>query len=89
MVADLHRRASRWYEQHELFDEAVAHALAVPDVEHAARLIEEYARFTNFPSQFQVLLGWLNWLPDAFVRTRPTVAKKCSYRMQDSAIHKA
>ncbi len=73
LVAELHRRASRWYEQHELFDEAVTHALAVPEVEHAARLIEEYARFTNFPSQFQVLLGWLDRLPDAFVRTQPTL----------------
>ncbi len=97
MVAELHRRTSRWYEQHELFDEAVAHALAVPDVEHAARLIEEYARFTNFPSQFQVLLGWLNRLPDAFVRTRPTLCilhaitlvfahqlEKASARVQDA-----
>jgi len=73
LVAELHRRASHWYEHHLLFDEAVAHALAVPEVEHAARLIEEYARLTNFPSQFQVLLGWLNRLPDAFVRTQPTL----------------
>jgi LuxR family transcriptional regulator, maltose regulon positive regulatory protein len=71
LVPELHRRASRWYEQHMLFDEAVTHALAVPDVEHAARLIEQYAEFSNFPSQFQVLLGWLNRLPDAFIRTQP------------------
>jgi len=97
LVAELHRRASRWYEQHELFDEAVAHALAVPEVEHAARLIEEYARLTNFPSQFQVLLGWLDRLPDAFVRTQPTLCimhaimlvltqqlEKASVRVQDA-----
>lgn len=73
LVPELHRRASRWYEQHELLDEAVTHALAVPDIERAARLIEEYARFTNFPSQFQVLQGWLTRLTDAFVRTQPTL----------------
>ena len=73
LVAELHRRASHWFEQHELFDEAVTHALAVPEVEQAARLIEEYARLTNFSSQFQVLLGWLDRLPDVFVRTRPTL----------------
>jgi LuxR family transcriptional regulator, maltose regulon positive regulatory protein len=97
VVAKLHHRASRWYEQHEMFDEAVAHALAVPEVEHAARLIEEYARLTNFPSQFQVLLGWLYRLPDAFVRTQPTLCimhaimlvltqqlEKASVRVQDA-----
>ncbi len=97
VVPELHRRASRWYEQHELFDEAVTHALAVPDVEHAARLIEQYARFTNFPSQFQALLGWLNRLPDALVRTQPSLClmhaitlmlthqlEKASVRVQDA-----
>jgi LuxR family transcriptional regulator, maltose regulon positive regulatory protein len=73
LVAELHRRASRWYEQHQLFDEAVTHALAVPEVEHAARLIEEYARLPDFPSQFQVLLGWLDRLPDVFVRSQPSL----------------
>jgi LuxR family maltose regulon positive regulatory protein len=97
VVAELHRRASSWYEQHEMFDEAVAHALAVPEVKHAAHLIEEYARLTNFPSQFQVLLGWLDRLPDAFVRTQPALCimhaimlvltqqlEKASVRVQDA-----
>ncbi len=73
MVPQLHYRACRWYEQHKLYDEAVTHALAVPDVELAAHLIEQYAQLTNFPSQFQVLLGWLNRLPDALVRTQPSL----------------
>src|SRR5215469_5273361 len=73
LVAELHRRASHWYEQHQLFDEAVTHALSVPDVEHVARLIDKYALLTNFPSQFQALQGWLNRLPETFVRTQPTL----------------
>jgi LuxR family maltose regulon positive regulatory protein len=73
VIPELHHRASRWYEQHELFDEAVTHALAVPDVERAAHLIEQYAQFTNFPSQFQLLLGWLDRLPDELVRTHPSL----------------
>src|SRR6266487_2223475 len=97
VVPELHRRASGWYEQHKLFDEAVTHALAMPDVEHAARLIEQYAQFTNFPSQFQKLLGWLTRLPDALVRTQPSLClmhaitlmlthqlEKSSARLQDA-----
>jgi LuxR family maltose regulon positive regulatory protein len=97
VVPEIHRRACRWYERHELFDEAVTHALAIPDIERAAFLIEQYARFTNFPSQFQILLGWLNRLPDALIRTHPSLCimhaitlmlthqlEKSSDRLQDA-----
>jgi len=71
LVPELHRRASRWYEQYQLFDEAITHALAVPDSEQAIHLIEHYAWLTNFPSKFQALLGWLNRLPDVLIRAHP------------------
>ena len=67
LVPELHYRASDWFEQHKLFDEAVTHALAIPDIELAVRLIEQH----GWSSRFQTLLGWLNKLPDAFVRTQP------------------
>jgi ATP/maltotriose-dependent transcriptional regulator MalT len=71
LIPELHRRASGWFGQHQLFDEAITHALAIPDVEHAANLIEQYGLSTNFLSQFQTLLGWLNRLPEALFRTHP------------------
>ena len=67
----LHRRASAWYEQHDLPIEAVQHALAVPDVELAAGLIEPIALPVAFQGQISTVLGWLNALPEALVRTRP------------------
>ena len=67
----LHRRASAWYEQHDLPAEAVQHALAVPDVALAARLIEPIALPIAFQGQISTVLGWLNALPEALVRTRP------------------
>ena len=67
----LHRRASAWYEQHHLPAEAVQHALAVPDVELAARLIEPIALPAAFQGQISTVLGWLNALPKALVRTHP------------------
>jgi LuxR family transcriptional regulator, maltose regulon positive regulatory protein len=69
LVPELHRRASDWFEQHQLFDEAVTHALAIPDIERTVRLIEQH----GWSSRFQTLLGWLNRLPDAFVRTQPSL----------------
>jgi len=69
LVPELHRRACDWFEHHELFDEAVTHALAIPDIERAVRLIEQH----GWSSRFQTLLDWLNRLPDAFVRTQPSL----------------
>ena len=67
----LHRRASAWYEQHDLPIEAVQHALAAPDVALAARLIEPIALPIAFQGQITTVLGWLNALPEALVRARP------------------
>lgn len=67
----LHQRASAWYEQHEQPAEAVQHALAIPDVELAARLIEPIALPITFQGQLYTVLGWLSALPEALVRTRP------------------
>ncbi len=69
LVPELHRRASDWFEQQKLFDEAVTYALAIPDIERAVHLIEQH----GWSSRFKTLLGWLNRLPDAFVRTQPSL----------------
>ncbi len=71
LVPELHRRASAWYEQHELPAEAVQHALAIPDAELAARLIEPIALPVAIHGQVSTVLGWMNALPEAPVRTRP------------------
>jgi LuxR family transcriptional regulator, maltose regulon positive regulatory protein len=65
LVSELHRRASAWYEQYGSAAEAVQHALAAPDVELAARLIEQYALPVALRGQVHLVLGWLNTLPEA------------------------
>ncbi|HEX6551485.1 MAG TPA: LuxR C-terminal-related transcriptional regulator, partial [Ktedonobacteraceae bacterium] len=67
----LHQRASAWYEQHDLPVEAVQHALAVPDAELAARLIEAGSAAAFSQGQTFTLLGWINALPEELVQTRP------------------
>jgi LuxR family maltose regulon positive regulatory protein len=71
LLPELHRRASAWYEQHALPAEAVQHALAAPDAELAARLIEPIALSTGFQGQLNTVLDWMNALPEALMRTRP------------------
>jgi LuxR family transcriptional regulator, maltose regulon positive regulatory protein len=71
LIPQLHRRASRWYEQQGFYTEAVSHALAAPAFEEAARLIEQYIETFLTGSQLQTLLAWLHALPEALVLARP------------------
>jgi LuxR family maltose regulon positive regulatory protein len=68
LLPELHRRASTWYEQHGMVIEAVRHALAAPDVEQAARLIDHYSFLIGGQGQYSTLLGWLDALPESLVR---------------------
>ena len=81
LIPVLHRRASSWYEQHDLPAEAVQHALAAPDVELAARLIEPIAIRIIFQGQLYTLLGWLNALPETRIRARPFLCLYHAYAL--------
>jgi LuxR family transcriptional regulator, maltose regulon positive regulatory protein len=71
LVPELHRRASTWYEQHDLIVEAVHHALLSPEVESSIRLIEEHTHSLALRGQVHTALNWLHALPDGLVRTHP------------------
>jgi LuxR family transcriptional regulator, maltose regulon positive regulatory protein len=71
LIPELHRRASGWYEAHELHAEAVQHALAIPDFGLAARLIEPIALPVAFQGQVSTVLGWLHALPEPLLHAHP------------------
>lgn len=72
-VLELHLRAATWYDQNALPAEAVHHALAIPDFELAADVIERaILKATAWPSiNVATFLEWLRVLPDDVVRPRP------------------
>jgi LuxR family maltose regulon positive regulatory protein len=70
----LHRRACAWYEQHGALADAIRHALAGQDFEHAADLIERAVPDMRRSRQEVTLLAWLKALPDAVVRVRPVLS---------------
>src|SRR5215204_240482 len=73
LLPELHRRASVWFEREGLAAEAVHHALEAHDMERAAALIEEIGLSIMLPGQVHTLLGWLDTLSDAVVRSRPAL----------------
>ncbi len=68
LVPVLHRRASDWYEHHDLVEDAVRHALAGGDFERAAHLMELALPALRRNRQDATVIGWLNALPDDVVR---------------------
>jgi len=72
-VPRLHLRAATWYEQNDLPAEAVHHALAIPDFDLAAGVIERAILKVSTWSSVSTatFLGWLSALPDEVVQARP------------------
>ena len=84
LVPLLHQRASRWYERHDQAEEAVRHALAARDVDHAAYLMELAVPAIRRNRQEAMLLGWLKALPDNTVRRSPVLSVFYGYMLMDS-----
>ncbi|HET8852767.1 MAG TPA: LuxR C-terminal-related transcriptional regulator, partial [Ktedonobacteraceae bacterium] len=68
---ELHRRASTWYEQHDLIIEAMHHALLAPDVDSTIRLIEQHTHSLALRGQVHTVLNWMHALPGGLVRAHP------------------
>ena len=72
-VAELHRRAGAWYEEAGDRPEAIRHALAGGDVDHAADMIERQLGALQRNRQEATLRRWLDQLPAATIRVRPVL----------------
>lgn len=73
IVADLHRRASAWFQQHGDRSEAIEHAVRGRDFERAAELIERAAPSMRRARQETTLRRWLSALPGDLFDARPVL----------------
>jgi LuxR family maltose regulon positive regulatory protein len=72
-VAELHRRAARWWERHDGPTEAVEHALAAGDGDLAGALVEAAVPALRAGRQEATLRRWLEALPEAVIAGRPAL----------------
>jgi LuxR family transcriptional regulator, maltose regulon positive regulatory protein len=70
-IADLHLRASAWFAESGLVDEAIEHALAANDVPEAARLVEAHRHEAMNQERWLDLQTWLSRLSRHAVDERP------------------
>jgi len=79
LVPILHDRASRWYEQHDLTDEAVRHAMAAGDIGRVVTLMELAVASVRRNRQESAFMGWLKALPDEAIRRSPVLSVFSAY----------
>ena len=70
-IAELHIRASEWFEDNGLMLEAFRHAASANDVERAERLMESRAMGLHLRSVSSTILNWLDTLPASVLDARP------------------
>lgn len=73
-VAELHRRASRWYDETDEPVPAVRHAVAAGDIDRAVDLAELAVPALQRDRQEATISAWLTAIPDEVVQARPVLA---------------
>ena len=80
-VADLHARASAWFEANGWIGEAISHALAGEDWERAARLMEQNVQEFVARGQLSQVMGWIEALPSQVARDRPRLGIELAWAL--------
>ena len=71
IVSELHRRAGRWYLEHDLPEQAFRHALAGSDVERLVQIIDLYLNAKVVAGEIGVVREWVDLLPTDWLATHP------------------
>jgi len=80
--ATLHRRASSWYAQQGLIDEALGHGLAAGDASGAATLVEAHFHWAFEQEGWVHMERWLHLLPEDQVQGSPCLLLARAWIMQ-------
>ncbi len=66
---DIYLKAAYWFESNGFLAEAIKYALAAANFDEAGRLINRAADGALYNGELVTLTGWLNALPDEFIRS--------------------
>ncbi len=73
-VIDLHALAASWYQQKNMYDEAIGHFLAAGDFDRVADLVELIAHGAMYETgEVHSLQSWLARLPQTIINSRPNL----------------
>ncbi len=70
-LPELHRRAAAWFQAHDYPEDALRHALAIPDYPYVVRLVVDNWRRIYHQGRLQTAVQWLESLPGDMLRQSP------------------
>jgi LuxR family maltose regulon positive regulatory protein len=74
-VRELHRLASKWYENNDLLDDAINHTLSAQDWEKVTKLIDKQGMKNLKRGQAMTLINWIQQLPEDVIYGDITLCK--------------
>jgi LuxR family maltose regulon positive regulatory protein len=80
-ISALHRRAMTWFEENGYPGEAMNHALAAKDFEHAAHLLDQHAYSLMTRGELNTLLRWTESLPELVIQSYPALLIKKAWAL--------
>ena len=73
-LPELHRRAAAWFQAHGYPEDALHHALAIPDYPYVTRLVVDNWRRIYHQGRVKTAVQWLESLPGDLLRQSPPLA---------------
>lgn len=70
-IATLHAKASGWFADNDLIEEAIRHSLNAGDIDGAVRLIELHRQKIHNNDQWYILEKWLSMFPETVIQEFP------------------
>ena len=84
-LAQLHRNAAAWCQEHGMADDAIGHAAAAGEMLWAARIIEQHFDLVHrIQGEAATIDRWLSVLPANVVRSRPRLLLAQAHMAADS-----
>jgi LuxR family maltose regulon positive regulatory protein len=81
-LSNLHIRAGEWFKNQGLNREAIKHSIDGKDYQNAAELIKTIAIDTIQQGAHTTVAGWINVLPDEFVKAHPYLCVLHAWALQ-------
>jgi ATP/maltotriose-dependent transcriptional regulator MalT len=86
-LATLHRRASAWYAERGLIEEALMQVLEAGDAASAARLVEAQFLPLREEERWMLMERWLHLLPEEQIQSSPTLLCARIWILQTHGLH--
>lgn len=83
-INELHARASQWFEQQGLFEEAIEHAMKASDMDSAVRIVDRYRRIEQDKDHWRNIEKWLAIFPVEIKQQRPELLLSQAWVWHDS-----